>query len=170
MPCGVWPRSHATTTAWGRRRPGSGVRSLPLTRRSFPGRGLCSLLSYVVAENDTPQGGISFTPGEGYTWGCPISPPSPPRRMDPWSSRGRCVLLRRTAGSWPCPPARTANRRKSLSWADVAGAAPTPVLFVITKSTGFFAAPPPPPPPPLQRADIFLLPPPRGGQGGRTPA
>src|SRR2546430_3071096 len=65
IPCRARHRSRTRTTAWGRRRLGSGVRSLPLTRRSFPGRGSCSLRSYVVAENDTPQGGISFTRERG---------------------------------------------------------------------------------------------------------
>jgi len=51
IPCGARRRSRTRKTAWGRRRPSSGVRSLPRTRRSLPGRKSCSLRSYLVATN-----------------------------------------------------------------------------------------------------------------------
>src|SRR5438128_12627665 len=74
--------------------------------------------------------------------------------MDPWSSRARCALLRRTAGSWPCPPARTANRRKSLSCAAVAG---PPRSRFVTELTSATASLTPPPWPPLPRFEHSVL-------------
>src|SRR5205823_10901622 len=74
--------------------------------------------------------------------------------MDPWSSRGRCALLRRTAGSWPCPLARTANRRKSLSCADVAG---PPQSRFVTELTNGTASLTPPLRPPLPRFEHSVL-------------
>src|SRR5207237_3114639 len=88
--------------------------------------------------------------------------------MDPWSSRGRCALLRRTAGSWPCPPARTANRRKSLSCAAVAG--PPRNRFVTELPNGTASLTPPlrPPLPRLQHS-VFCCHRPRGGPPGQPP-
>src|SRR2546430_8861129 len=88
--------------------------------------------------------------------------------MDPGSCKVRCALLRRTAGSCPCPHVKTANRRKSLSCAAVA--APPQSRFV-TELTSETASPTPPPRLPLPRFEhsVLCCHPPGGGTPGGRP-